>query len=413
MPFCKRYAKRLLGSLSLFIFTIAFLECALWFLSSRSKAVRALLSVRTADPMMSDPLLEWRLNPALPDIDNAGFRNASVAESPFLVVLGDSQTYGTGVSREEAWPQQLTALSGEPVYNMGVPAYGPVQELVLMSRAMKFRPRGVAEAFYAGNDLYDAYHMVYTKDQKAELRSDDTKIISAINKAEKDTPLDQTVERLYQTYIGNFASPVGSSHDLGPSTNPARRFLSEHSRLWGLFRAAKRAMTNQLWNEQLIEARKSGGLWIPFQKGRIRTILVPQYRFVALKMEDPRIREGFHISVEAIRRMSSIAQENGVRFTVVLIPTKERAFFEAFAGDSDGQLVTVKGLAAEEAMMSDELKSDLRLNGIPCIDVLPALRDSLRAGESPYPVTFDGHPNVHGHKIIAAAVWRAMTAPGD
>ena len=139
--FDKDSAKRLLGSLTALIVTIAFLECALWLVSARSKAIRALLSSLRVDPLVSDPVLEYRLNPDLPDSDKAGFRNASLIESPFLIALGDSQTYGTGVSREESWPQQLASLSGQQTYNMGVPGYGPVQEFVLMNRAVTSRPR--------------------------------------------------------------------------------------------------------------------------------------------------------------------------------------------------------------------------------------------------------------------------------
>src|SRR5215470_15752234 len=106
----KGSAKQVLGSVAVFVLTIALLECALWFLSTRSKAVRALLSPQRIDPLVADPVLAWRLNPNLLDVDKAGFRNASVVESPFLVALGDSQTYGTNVNREESWPQQLAAL---------------------------------------------------------------------------------------------------------------------------------------------------------------------------------------------------------------------------------------------------------------------------------------------------------------
>ena len=252
--------------------------------------------------------------------------------------------------------------------------------------------------------------MVYTRNQIIDLRSNDQSTINAIDKAEAESPLSQTVDRLSDVNGGKFDSSGGSDEQL---VNPIRRFFSEHSRLWGVLRAVRRAVTDEPWNEQVSQARRSGGLWVPFEKGRIRTVLVPQYRFVALNMEDPRIREGLRVSIEAMRRMSNISQKSGVHFTVVLIPTKELVFFETFRDDRDGALVAVKQLANEEQQMLAEFKNQLRLSGISYVDMLPALCASLSAGESPFFITSDGHLNMRGHKVVAAALWRAITAMGN
>ncbi len=413
----RRSVKRALGSFTIFILTLALLEGALRVLSASSKTVRALLSSKI-EPLLPDPVLGDRLNPDVPEHDKDGFRNASVVESPYLLVLGDSQTYGARVGRAEAWPQQLAALSGKPIYNMGVPGYGPVQELLLMSHAMTLRPQRVVAAFYSGNDLYDAFHMVYTRKQISDLRSSDQSVLSAIDKAETQMPLDQPNLRFFPVYVGNLdGNPVAPVANSGG--NSVRRFLSEHSRLWAMLRAGKRVVMEKsartvspddYWSEQVSVARRSGGLWIPFEKGRVRTIFVPQYRLTALKMEDPRIREGLRVSVEAIRRMTSITQNAGLRFTLVLIPTKELVFFDAFGGDADWSLPAVTALAHEEQKMWTELKNELRVSNVAYIDVLPALSECLSEGETPYDIGADGHPNARGHKAIAVAVWRAMTA---
>ena len=130
-----------------------------------------------------------------------------------------------------------------------------------------------------------------------------------------------------------------------------------------------------LWGEQISLARRSGGLWVPFEKGRIRTILMPQYRLTALNMEDPRIHEGLRVSIEAITRMSSITRKTGVRFMIVLIPTKELVFFDTFGGNADVKLRSVTELVDEEQTMWTELKNELRARGMSYIDVLPALRN--------------------------------------
>jgi hypothetical protein len=411
--FSKWSAKHALGSLIVFMLTMAVLEFSLAVASSTSKTARVLLSPGSVDPSLPDPVLGFRLNPDVPDHDEAGFRNASAVRSADLVALGDSQTYGTGVGREQAWPQQLSALSGQSTYNMGVPGYGPVHELVLMRRATTLHPRWVIEAFYSGNDLYDAYNMVYTRHQVRDLRSTDQAVLSAIEKAETESSLDQTMDRLFQVYIGAFDL---ENHQ--QSATGVRQYLSEHSKLWGLLRATRRVVlqyrdgalaADTTWSQQVNRAQRSNGLWKLFERGSIRTVLVPEYRLSALKMEDIRIHEGLRISVEALTRMASITEETGARFTIVLIPTKELVFYDTFGG-GDGALPAIAQLAQEEQKMWSELKREVHLKGVSYIDMLPALRESLSVGDSPYPIGADGHPNAQGHKVIAATVWSAIAA---
>jgi hypothetical protein len=300
---------------------------------------------------------------------------------------------------------------------MGVGAYGPVQELILLHHALTLHPQWVVEAFYSGNDLYDAYNMVYTMKQVADLRSGDPEVIRAIGKAETESPLEQTMERTIQECVGNFDYRQNTPNSWSIFGSP-RHFLSEHSKLYGLARAARQVASDKTaralspderWGEQVSLARRSRGGWIPFEKGHARTILAPAYRLTALKMEDPRIHEGLRVSIGAIKKMSSLAQKSGVHFMVALIPTKELVFFDASGIGSNGALATVVELARQEQLMWTEVKNQLRLSGISYVDMLPPLRDSLGADRSPYPESFDGHPNSQGYKVIAATVWRAIT----
>jgi hypothetical protein len=127
-------------------------------------------------------------------------------------------------------------------------------------------------------------------------------------------------------------------------------------------------------------------------------------------MNDPRIHEGLRLSIEAIRRMSRITQPQNVRFMAALIPTKEFVFFAAFRGKLNNVSAPLAELARREEIMWTEVKKELDASGVAYAELLPALRDSLAAGKSPYPESFDGHPNSQGHKVIAAAVWSALTA---
>jgi lysophospholipase L1-like esterase len=397
--------KRPLGSLALLAATLVLLECALSLLCVESKTVRLLLT--NVPPSIPDPVLGVRLNPEYPDHDSAGFRNSSVPDSSYVVALGDSQTYGLWVRADEAWPHQLSTLSGHSVYNMGVSGYGPVQHLALMHQAISLHPRWVIEALYAGNDLYDAFYMTYRWSQSTDLRSTDPAIISAIDNAE-------TQGRIIG--VDEFRTGPGR-----PFSNPPRglrTYLAQHSSLWGLLRAVKAVAVNTnyfrsvgsdaLWAKVVGEARTTGGKWVPFEQGPVRTILTPDYRLAVVNLEDPRIREGLRVSIELMKRMSAIAQRDGAHVTIVLIPTKELVFLDTFGVVSPDALTPLAKLGRNEQEMWREIKNELHKSGLSYVDVLPALRDALRAGESPYQITSDGHPNARGHKAIAEAVWRHL-----
>ena len=112
--------------------------------------------------LLSDARLGYRIAPNAPGHDANGFRNAAVPSHAEIVALGDSQTWGLNAEQADAWPQALARANGRSIYSMGVLGYGPVQYLVLTPQALDFSPRVVVIGLYLGNDLYDAYHTVYS-----------------------------------------------------------------------------------------------------------------------------------------------------------------------------------------------------------------------------------------------------------
>lgn len=62
-----------------------------------------------------------------------------------VVAIGDSNTFGYGVDYADSYPGHLEAILGEPVANLGVPAYGIAQtELLLERHVGRLRPRAIA-----------------------------------------------------------------------------------------------------------------------------------------------------------------------------------------------------------------------------------------------------------------------------
>jgi hypothetical protein len=120
-------------------------------------------------PLTSDE--GWRAGPH----DLLGFRNYSIPNRPDIVVIGDSQTYGTNAMLVDNWPSRLAFAMKEQyvdVYGMAVNGWGPVEYLEIFPRALHFRPRLVVVAFYTGNDPLEGYKLAYAHDRWTDLRPD-------------------------------------------------------------------------------------------------------------------------------------------------------------------------------------------------------------------------------------------------
>ncbi len=107
-----------------------------------------------AEVAVKDERLGQRGDPNFPGHDQRGFRNEALPKQAFIVAMGDSQTYGYAVSREQTWPHCLGSLCHRSVYNMGLPGRGPTHSLLLFSDAMALQTKLIVEAFNPGNDHY-------------------------------------------------------------------------------------------------------------------------------------------------------------------------------------------------------------------------------------------------------------------
>jgi lysophospholipase L1-like esterase len=117
------------------------------------------------------PELGWRPTPGAGDTGQDGWRKPfhAVKKAPGhfrIVCLGDSTTYGLRCSWEEAWPHRLETLINQDadwtkqhgtteVINLGVPAYGPDQSLlVLKNYGLSYAP-DVVIFHLCSNDFAD------------------------------------------------------------------------------------------------------------------------------------------------------------------------------------------------------------------------------------------------------------------
>ena len=98
-------------------------------------------SQRKEGDIVHDERLGWRMRPNYESLlathDAVGHRSTlhpSVPGGGSIVLLGDSFTYGLGVSNDETYASHLVRQTGHEVVNMGVNAYGADQALLLWER---------------------------------------------------------------------------------------------------------------------------------------------------------------------------------------------------------------------------------------------------------------------------------------
>ena len=94
----------------------------------------------------------YRLNLNHPSIDANGFRN--IGDKPRIVAaIGDSHTYGSGVTLEQAWPAQFEKITGQPTYNFGVGSYAVYTYYAVARHAIAQGYKHLIIALYIHNDF--------------------------------------------------------------------------------------------------------------------------------------------------------------------------------------------------------------------------------------------------------------------
>lgn len=90
--------------------------------------------------------------------DALGFRNPpDRPDRADIVFVGDSYTEAAQVDEEETFVRRVGRLLDRPVVNLGMGAYGPPQERIVLERyGLSFEPKVVVWQLFEGNDLGDA-----------------------------------------------------------------------------------------------------------------------------------------------------------------------------------------------------------------------------------------------------------------
>lgn len=347
-----------------------------------------------------DEILRLRINPNSRAHDSWGFRNKYVPERADIVAIGDSQTYGISALAKYTWPETLERLTGKEVYNLALGGYGPAEYLYLMEhKAVQLKPDLIIAGFYLGNDLADSYEAVYTVPYWEDLRKpdlvikDDTKADSSDKPEEKNRPHATSLQtRLkYMTYV-------------------ITDWFAGHSVLY-------RIVTETYLGDMIRQRRMidKGEEIVMFRDNEheINTGFTPETRLRGLDLTRPHLQEGLRLALGFFNQMNETAGKNGIRFLVVIIPTKETVFAEFIEGnDSLAGSRKIDRLIDNERLVNEIVKSYFEEHNISYLDVLEPLRRAVPY-EQIYPNNYNGHSNKNGYRIIAETIYQNLNGKQD
>ncbi len=330
---------------------------------------------------VEDEILGIRIAPGAAGFDAWGFRNRSVPSTARIVAIGDSHTYGNNARMADSWPSVLASVTGRTVYNLGLGGYGPNQYYhLLMTRALKLKPRWIVCGLYMGDDFENAFLMTYGRDHWASLRRERWGEVDAD--------------------IWGPSDPASSWH------GRARTWLSRNSVIYRL--VVHGPVLGSL--KAAVQIRRGGRGQDPSTASiRISETGVEEaFRPLGIRdrldQNSAAVREGMRVTFELLGRMDKACHEHGCQLVVVLIPTKETVFAERLSRDPQMHLGrAIADLVMNETRARESVLAFLARAGIPHVDTLPALR--LRTTDGLYTRSDrDMHPGPNGYRVIGEAV---------
>jgi lysophospholipase L1-like esterase len=389
MPSRRRYLSALLAAgLSLIL-----CEAALQLAARMVPFVNYQISPPWSRNQVPDSGLGYRNSPFFPGHDRRGYRNDDALDRYDIVAIGDSMTYGFGVSPESSWPRQLRTLSGRTVYNGGVGGYGPCEYERVAEELLVLKPELVIVALNVTNDIADAYRSVVLERRCPNLMTTDPATLAAMRQADDKATLRELVAQFQ------------------PETPPPSPALWKRTALYGLARSlyiqARRADMNPFRDfDDTFESATSQRFRVPMASpAPFRTVFIdPRLHEFAIDSQDPRIEEGLRITFGAIRLLRGNLERSGVHLIVAVLYSKPYVLAPVLERDRRDLLPRFQRMNDLEARATERVSRWLSANGIRFIDTAGRMRAEVSAGRMLFAESDDYHPNAAGYAAIAAVI---------
>jgi hypothetical protein len=321
------------------------------------------------------------MDPALAEIDAAGFRNTEAGVHSDIVAIGDSHTYGFNVSSASSWPHLVSRRTGLSVYNFGIGAYGILHYKYVFDLALARHPKTVILGLYIPNDLAEICRTAL---------------------------LDYWQPHLTEHHFSNQICPVPKDGD-----NRVIRIVGDVLRNVAITSAVHFLLTDS-WG--II-----GGPSLEVAYGSHRTTisvdLVRRYR-IGMDLASPVVEQTYRIARLVLAEMIERSREQNVDFTVLIIPSKQNVLAHLIDKDDPFYDLITESVALERGLAT-RFDKFLTGHGVRVAHVLPCLIEHL---DLPlFPESSDGHPIESGYDCYAAAaislisesmIWRDSTTGG-
>lgn len=395
--------RRLLPWVALGVLSVLGAEVVLSLFARLSPAIDYRLKAPWEREFVEDPVLGRRLPVFEPQHDDRGYRNAGVPEQVGVLAVGDSFTYGYGVVREDAWPQQLARQTGLAVYNAGVGGYGPCEYVEVALELLDLEPDIVLVGLMLGNDIINAYTSALFEGRFPRYAPTDTALVAEIEAADAVASLEERARA---------AGLVVESHrvaEAGDEPRPLRRWVSEHSSLYRLARELLRvaragSSETRALRSTFEEAAGRPGR-VAHEAAGFRTVFrLLGVDALSIDIGDPRIRAGLQITADALLRLRDELAVRDIALGVVLVPNKLPGWetLLSLVGDSSAPPEYLAAALLARARTAD-LTRMLAQAGIPTVDSAELIRERFAKGVMPYFEDDDYHMNADGYAAIAEA----------
>jgi hypothetical protein len=277
--------------------------------------------------------------------DAHGFRNAEPwPKRADVVALGDSLTFGFGVSDGQSWVDLAGRALRTAVVNLALPGFGPLQQLrVYEAFGASLRPKIVLVGFFPANDFWDT-----------------AKFIEWLSLEDGGNYL------LWR----NFGVTGHGGRD-------AIRKRLQTSYLYSLLWALRNPDTEEYGRDAVVHETPDG-----------RLLLVPSTVRKTRERASPG-RPEFEEALGALQELNRRVRADGGRMVVLLLPSKEHVYLPLLGEPVDDSLVHVH-------------RALERLD-LTYLDVTPRFRERAAAGDMLF-FEVDGHPNERGYALIAEVV---------
>jgi lysophospholipase L1-like esterase len=286
--------------------------------------------------------------------NSLGFRGPEIAPAKppgrtRILVLGDSQTYGTGVENDETFCAALESLDPSlQVINAGVGGYASDQELLMLRDWIEPLDPDVVILAYFWNDLFEVTGSDYTR---AELSEGRVRFVP---------PEPATIE--HPSFAGALAEheKLRSRYGWLRRESYLYRFVSDR------YKVLNYAIRDWLGDDRA-----------PFE--------------VPFRLEPDQVAAAWALSEALLREAADLSHRHGADFVLMVIPDQVQV-------EPD---VVVYGVPGWLLGTQDRVRSFAEREGIPFIDPTAAMHEIRLRDGVPLYHRLDRHLNRVGHRHVA------------